>query len=109
MEPTPFPARPSDVVPLSVQEFTCELDLDGTVSIDSICHRFLEDANRALVWFIRFRALSAWCKRGDVAAWLTSDPSHAQHACEVAASFGLNDDWEFDAEAFRSAAGSLAR
>ena len=69
--------------------------------------RFLDDANRGLVWFIRFRALMAWCERADMAAWLTSGASHARHACEVAASFNLNDDWQFDAEAFRSAVESI--
>jgi hypothetical protein len=31
-----------------------------------------------------------------VGVWLQSDPSHAQHACHLAASFEWNDDWEFD-------------
>jgi hypothetical protein len=104
---TPFPAKPCDVVALTVLEFTCDLDLDTTVTFDSICHRFLDDANRALVWFIRFRALTAWRQRGDMAAWLEWNPSQAQRACEVAASFQLNDDWEFDAEPFRSAVESI--
>ena len=103
MQMTPFPARPCDVVALTVAEFTCDLDLNATLSIDAVCRRFLDDANKALVWVIRFRALAAWCKRADVAAWLGSRPLHAQHACEVAAAFELNSDWEFDAGAFRSA------
>ena len=73
-----------------------------------MCRRFLEDANRALVWCIRFRALTAWCERTDIAEWLRSDASHARRACEVAASFDLNSDWEFDAEPFRSAVESVA-
>ena len=109
MRRTPFPAGPSDVVALAVSEFACELDLNESVSIDAVCRRFLDDANRALVWFIRFRALAAWCERRDMAVWLQSEPSHAQHACEVAASFELNDDWGFDAERFRSAVQSAAR
>ena len=103
MRRTPFPKSPCDVVALTVLEFTCELDLHGPLSIDAVCRRFLDDANRALVWFIRFRALTAWCERTDVADWLRSDPSHTQHACELAAGFALNDDWEFDADHFRSA------
>jgi hypothetical protein len=95
-------------VALSVPEFTSELDLIGSVSLDAVCRRFLEDANRAVVWFIRFRALTAWCERMDVAQWLRSEPSHARHACELAASFDLNDAWEFDAERFRSAVESVA-
>ena len=107
MRTTPFPARPCDVVALTVPEFACALDLDAAAALDVGCRRFLDDANRGLVWLIRFRALLAWCERADAAAWLTSGPSHAQHACEVAASFQLNDEWLFDAEAFRSAVKSI--
>ena len=91
------------MVALTVTEFTSELNLNPMIAFDSVCHRFLEDTNRALVWFIRLRALSAWCDRSDIAQWLRSDPSHAQRACEVAASFNLNSEWGFDAEPFRSA------
>jgi hypothetical protein len=97
------------VAALTVSEFTSELDLNATVSFDHACRRFLHDANRALVWFIRFHALTAWRERGDVATWLKACPSRAEHACEVAASFQLNQDWEFDAEAFRSAVESIGR
>ena len=103
MQTTPFPARPCDVVALTVAEFTRELDPHAPVSIDAVCRRFLDDSNKAVVWVIRCRALAAWCVRADVAAWLGSRPSHAHRACEVAATFKLNSDWEFDAEAFRSA------
>ena len=97
------------MVPLTVPEFACALDLDAAASLDVGCRRFLDDANRALVWFIRFRALVALCERADMAAWLTSGASHARHVCEVAASFKLNDEWQFDAEAFRSAVESIDR
>jgi len=97
------------VVALTVPEFACALDLDAASSLDVGCRRFLDDANRALVWFIRFRALMAWRERADIAAWLTSGASHGLHACEVAASFELNDEWQFDAEAFRSAVESINR
>ena len=97
------------MVGLTVPEFTCELDLNAPVSIDTVCQRFFEDAHRALVWFIRFRALTAWCERADMDGWLRSDPSHARRACEVAASFDLNSQWEFDAEPFRSAVEAIAR
>ena len=103
MPATPFPARPSDVAALTVREFTCQLDLSRAASIDSVCRRFVEDANRALVWFIRFRALRTWCERGDTANWLGSESAHLQHACELAATFQLNEEWEFDADAFRVA------
>jgi hypothetical protein len=109
MRETPFPTTPSDVVALTVPEFTRALDLTEPVSLDSVCQRFLDDTNRALVWFIRFRALTAWCERTDMGSWLQSEPSHAQHACQLAAGFALNDRWEFDAERFRSAVESVAR
>jgi hypothetical protein len=96
-------------VALTVPEFTCELDVSESVSLDVVCRRFVDDINRALVWFIRFRALTSWCERTDVGVWLQSEPSHAQHACQLAASFELNDDWEFDAERFRSAVDSVTR
>lgn len=109
MRTTPFPSRACEVVALTVPEFTRELDLNATVSFDRVCRRFLEDSNRALVWFIRFRALTDWCERDDVTAWLKSEPARAQHASELAASFELNDDWEFDSEGFRSAVDSVGR
>ena len=109
MQSTPFPTSPCNVAALTVPEFARGLDLNQSVSIDAVCHRFLEDTNRALVWFIRFCALTAWRERPDMAAWLYAEPTHARHACEVAASFELNADWEFDAEPFRSAVESAAR
>ena len=92
---------------LTVLEFACALDLDSAASLNVGCQRFFDDANRGLVWLIRFRALTAWCERADMAGWLTSGASHARHACELAASFRLNDEWQFDAEAFRSAVESV--
>jgi|SRR3954447_16686843 hypothetical protein len=109
MRATPFPTIPSDVVALTVPEFTRDLDLNESVSLDAVCQRFLEDTNRALVWFIRFRALTAWCERTDMAPWLQAEPLHAHYACELAASFDLNDDWQFDAGRFRSALESVVR
>ena len=107
MQSTPFPTSPSNVVALTVSEFACGLSLNQSVSIDAVCQLFLDDTNRALVWFIRFRALTAWRDRTDMAAWLHADPTHARRLCEVAASFGLNDEWEFDAQSFRSAVESI--
>jgi hypothetical protein len=100
---TPFPTQPHDVVALTVSEFTSELDLQTTISIDVICRQFLDDSNRALVWLIRFRALTSWYGRTEMSAWLRLSPSRTQHACETAASFDLNEQWEFDPEPFRSA------
>lgn len=78
MRRTPFPTNPSDVVALTVPDFACALDLSRPVSLDSICQRFVGDTNRALVWFTRFQALTAWCERTDVGVWLQSAPSHTQ-------------------------------
>ena len=103
MRATPFPASPSAVAVLTVTEFTGELDVNDCMELDAVCQHFLSDANRALVCLIRFRALTTWRERTDIAKWLQSDPSHAQHACELAASFALNEEWEFDASRFRSA------
>ena len=107
MTTTPFPARPGEVVSLTVQEFTCGIDLNVEPSIAFVCKRFLHDANRALVWLIRFRALKAWYTRADTNAW-PSSAGYCQRACEVAASFALNDEWGFDAEDFGSAVQSLS-
>jgi hypothetical protein len=109
MRGTEFPTRPCEVAALTVSEFTFELDLNATIAFDRVCRRFLDDANRALVWFIRFRALMAWRERDDMATWVEAGLSRAEHACEVAASFALNQDWEFDAEAFRSAVESVGQ
>lgn len=103
MRITPFPSRPCDVIALTVSEFTSELNMNTEVSYDIVCRRFLDDANRALVWFIRFRALTGWCEREDMAAWLRSEPARTLYARELAASFDLNADWQFDSERFRTA------
>lgn len=101
---TPLPTRPIEVVALTVQEFTSDLDMDGAPSLDEICRRFAADANLALVWWIRFRALKAWCTRTNVIDWLhTTGARTSRDLCEVAASLELNDRWEFDAERFCSA------
>jgi hypothetical protein len=54
-------------------------------------------------------ALTRWCEREDTPAWLRSDPARARHTGELAASFDLNDDWEFDSERFRSAVEVVGR
>lgn len=106
--PTPFPTRPSDVAALTASEFACARELQASVSIDDVCQRFVDDANRALVWLIRYRALTAWCDRTETVSWLRAEPVRADRACAMAASFVLNDNWEFDAGEFRSAVQSVA-
>ena len=71
MNLTPFPATPTDVAVLTVQEFTFDLDEfngQGIPSMERICRTFMDDANRALVWWIRFAALKAWRTSPDVIA-----------------------------------------
>jgi hypothetical protein len=106
---TPFPATPGDVAALSVREFTFDLDDlhnlggDRVPSIARVCRTFMDDANRALVWWIRFNALKAWCARADAMARLNCGSVALCDACEVAAVFSLNHHWEFEAEDFCSA------
>ena len=103
---TPFPIRPRDVVPLPAHEFTGGVVVYGSPLLGLVCRRFLDDENRALVWLIRFKALSVWCTSSDLGSWLTGNDADARSAWEVATSFTLNDQWEFDAEAFRTAVNS---
>jgi hypothetical protein len=111
MNHTPFPATPSDVAVLTVQEFTFDLDkFDGheIPSMERICRTFMDDANRALVWWIRFGALTAWRTNPDVITRLMSDSVILRDACEVASSFPLNPLWEFDATDFGRAVDGMA-
>ena len=104
---TAFPAKPGDVVALSIEEFTFDLEMTLKPSIESACRTFADDANRALVWLIRWRALSALCARSEVAAWRRAGARTSRDMCEVAAAFDLNDAWEFDHERFCDAVDGL--
>jgi hypothetical protein len=102
---------PTDVAILTVQEFTFDLEeLDGpqVPSMERICRMFMDDANRALVWWIRFGALQAWCASPDVMTRATYDVRVVRDAREVAASFPLNHRWEFDSTAFSLAVDGIA-
>jgi hypothetical protein len=68
MRSTPYSVRPCDVVALTVPEFTCQLDSTEIVLIDVVWQRLPDDINRGVVWFIRFRALTAWCARTEAAS-----------------------------------------
>jgi hypothetical protein len=108
---TPFPATPADVAVLAVQEFTFHLDEfdgHGIPSMERICRTFMDDANRALVWWIRFAALKAWRTNPDVIERSVSDPAILRDACVVAAGFPLNPQWEFDAADFGRALDGMA-
>ncbi len=108
---TPFPAVPRDVAVLTVHEFTFDLDeLDEhqIPPIERICRMFMDDANRALVWCIRFGAWKAWCSSPDVMVRATSDSRIVRDAREVAASFPLNHRWEFDSAAFGRAVDGIS-
>ena len=93
-----FPTLPGDVAVLTASEFAFDLEWNNVPSLDEVCRRFGNDSNRALVWLIRVRALKAWCGRDGTAEWLS--PAWMRRVCEVAARFELNDEWEFDADAF---------
>jgi hypothetical protein len=111
MNHTPFPATPADVAALTVQEFTFDLDqLDGNrvPSLERVCRTFMDDANRALVWWIRFEAFRTWCAGTDIMTRSTFDSWIARDACEVAACFPLNHLWEFDPMEFGRAVEGLA-
>jgi hypothetical protein len=95
-----YPVMPVDVAALTTAEFAFDLEWNGAPSLDEVCRRFGGDANRALVWLVRVRALKAWCAREGMAQWLHEGSRTPHDACEVAAGFQLNDRWEFDAEAF---------
>jgi hypothetical protein len=104
---TAFPARPGDVVALSVEEFVFDLEMTNTPSIETACRAFNNDANRALVWLIRWRALNALCARSEVVEWRRAGARTSRDMCEVAAAFDLNDGWEFDHERFCDAVDRL--
>jgi hypothetical protein len=109
---TPFPAMPTDVAVLTVQEFTFDLEEpDGPrgPSMERICRTFMHDANRALVWWIRFGALQTWRDSPDVVARATHDAWILRDAREAAASFPLNRHWEFDPTAFSLAVERVAQ
>jgi hypothetical protein len=76
--------------------------------MERICRTFMDDANRALVWWIRFGALKTWRTNHDVIARSMSESGVLRDACEVAASFPLNPLWEFDATAFGRALDGVA-
>jgi hypothetical protein len=95
---TPFPVKPGDVATLTVQEFAFYQDLHAPPSFDLVCRRFVDDSNRAFVWWIRYRALKAWWAQAEKPLSATSE-----QACAVAAHFKLNAEWKFDAEPFRRA------
>lgn len=106
MNRTEFPATPGEVATLTVQEFTFDLDeLDEkqAPSMDRVCRTFMNDANRALVWWIRFGALRIWRARDEVIAGLNAGSIALNDAREVAASFPLNHRWEFEPAEFNLA------
>jgi hypothetical protein len=108
---TTFPTTPGDVTALTVQEFTFDLDeFDGhrAPSMERVCRRFIDDTNRALVWWIRFEALKAWWAKPELIGGRSSESWSLRDACEIAASFPLNDLWQFDAMDFGRALDGMA-
>ncbi|HXD17796.1 MAG TPA: hypothetical protein VN654_12325 [Vicinamibacterales bacterium] len=106
--PTPFPSSPEEVVPLSIDEFASDVRMEEPLSIDMVCSRFTDDLNRALVWILRYRALTALAARAEIAAWLTHGARSWRDMFEVAAEFPLNSDWGFDGETFCAAVDATA-
>lgn len=110
MNDTAFPATPADVAILTVQEFTFNIDrLDPkrVPSLDHVCRAFIDDGNRALVWWIRFDALQRWWTTIEGQADSISDA--LADACEVAASFPLDPHWAFDDKGFAWAVANCRR
>lgn len=111
MNHTAFPSTPEEVAALTVQEFMFDLgQVDGSrvPSLARVCGTFVDDTNRALVWWIRFGAFKNWCTNTDVMTRSTSDSWTLRDACEVAASFPLNYLWEFDPMDFGRAVEGMA-
>ena len=100
---TPFPAHPVQVVALTVQEFTAALNLTECPTLDDMCARFGDDANRALAWLVRYSALTTVRQNATVGFWLTGRACSTRDLYEVAASLALNEQWEFDPVAFCAA------
>lgn len=92
---------------LTVLEFTSELDPIASTSLDRVCQRFVDDENRALVWLIRAKALQAWSGQPEMASLLSGSDVGRRVASELAASFALNEQWDFDANDFRLSVESL--
>jgi hypothetical protein len=112
MTDTAFPATPADVAILTVQEFMFnldELDTKRVPSLGRVCGAFMGDANRALVWWIRFGALQGWCARANGGPSSSRDAWIVRDACEVAASLPLDHLWAFDERDFASALENLAK
>ena len=105
---TPFPGSPAEVVPLSIYEFASDSWVGEAPSIDVVCSRFTDDLNRALVWILRYRALTALVDRREIPAWLDGGARSWRDMFEVAAEFPLNSDWGFDDEMFCAAVDAAA-
>jgi hypothetical protein len=103
----PVSDHPSDVAALTVAEFMRALQTGcaGVVSVRSMPFAGAFSTMRTGHWSGLFDSVRVGgvVRTHDSTLWLHSDPSHKQDACELAASFDLNDDWGFDAERFRSA------
>jgi hypothetical protein len=108
MKQTPFPTRPVDVVALTLDEFRIDLEREDRHALNTACQLFRDDPNRALVWLIRLAAVKALSARADIAHWRQARPSAWRDVCEVAASFELNQQWEFDVGSFCFAVDALA-
>jgi hypothetical protein len=105
---TPYPATPRQVAALGVGEFTVTLAHGTAPTLDHVCGLFAQDANRAVVWLLRYKALEAVSTALETQSWLTAGAYAPVDLYEVAAGHALNERWEFDGLAFRRAVETLA-
>lgn len=109
---TVFPATPGDLALLTIQEFTFRIyDVQSRQGppVEQVRRIFMEDANRVLVWSIRFGALKNWCATNvDRIEGVNGDSEFLRDAYELAASFPVNAFWEFDPSAFECAVQAMA-
>ena len=111
MSRTSFPATPGEVATLTVHEFTFDVDElydDRAAWMDQVCRTFIDDANRALVCWIRFNALRVWRAREDVIDRLNAGSIDLRDARNLAATFPLNQRWEFEPATFSAALAAAA-
>ena len=109
---TVFPATPGDLAILTIQEFTFQIyDVQSRQGppVEQVRRIFMEDANRVLVWSIRFGALKTWCATNvDRVEGVSAGAEFLRDAYELAASFPVNAFWEFDPSAFECAVHAMA-
>ena len=88
-------------------------DMDRSPPLAEVCARFGDDANRAVVWLMRFRALQLLGRDArtrapqDVQASSLEPVPTSGDVFAIAASHPLNERWEFDPHVFFAAVEAL--